>query len=71
MAKRVFKFEEDKRQYGFTERALDYMALSVSSYRHTLKIQNKTLIEEDDYVKVDDTWLKIAKIMIDSLRYQF
>ena len=72
LARRVFRIEEDKEWYGFSERALDYMRLSVSTYFKTLRVNSYGMITEDeDFVKVDDTWLKVAKIMIDSLRLEF
>ena len=65
MARRVFKIEEDKEYYGFTERAMEYMQMSAKSYRSTIKVVDGSLIEEEDFVKVVDTWLKVAKLMID------
>ena len=61
----MFDSEEDKKHYGFTERALNYMKLSASSYKTTLKIEDKVIRDESDYIKVDDTWLKVYKIMLD------
>ena len=62
---RVFDSEEDSKHYGYTERALNYLKLSVSSYRNTLKIEDGVIRDESDYIKVDDTWLKVYKIMLD------
>ena len=62
---RVFDSEEDRKHYGYTERALNYMKLSVSSYKNTLKIEDSVIRDESDYIKVDDTWLKVYKIMLD------
>lgn len=71
LAKRVFREKEDQERYGFSQRAIDYMRLSVSSYRKSLTIQNGFLTEEEDFIKVDDTWLKLSKIFMDALRYDF
>lgn len=71
MARRVFRIEEDKEYYGFSERAIEYMKSSVATYRQALKIAGGSLSEEADFIKVDDTWLKVSKILIDSLRYDF
>ena len=32
MAKRVFRQEEDKENYGFTDKAIEYMKASASTY---------------------------------------
>jgi len=46
------------------------MRLSASSYKSGLRFSSaRCLTEESDFVKVDDTWLKMAKILIDSLRH--
>jgi hypothetical protein len=47
------------------------MKLSASSYKSTLKIEDKVIRDESDYIKVDDTWLKVYKIMLDQLRDDF
>lgn len=47
------------------------MQKSVSSYRKTFKVTSGCLTDEGDFIKVDDTWLKVSKILIDTLRYQF
>ena len=47
------------------------MKLSVSSYRNSLKIEGGVIRDESDYIKVDDTWLKVYKIMLDMLRDDF
>ena len=44
---------------------MNYMKLSASSYKSTLKIEDKVIRDESDYIKVDDTWLKVYKIMLD------
>ncbi len=62
---RVFDSEDDRKLYGYTERALNYLRLSVNSYRSTLKIEDGVIRDEGDYIKVDDTWLKVFKIMLD------
>lgn len=46
------------------------MLLSAASYKDGLRINaQRCLTEESDFVKVDDTWLKMAKILMDSLRH--
>jgi hypothetical protein len=47
------------------------MRLSVAQYKGSLKIEGKSLRQEEDYIKVDDTWLKMSKIMLNQLRHQF
>ena len=47
------------------------MRLSVGQYRGSLKIEGKILKQEEDYIKVDDSWLKMSKIMINQLRREF
>ena len=44
---------------------MNYLKLSVSSYKNTLKIEDGVIRDESDYIKVDDTWLKVYKIMLD------
>ena len=68
---RVFDSDDDRNHYGYSDRALNYMKLSVSSYLSTLTIEDRTLRDESDYIKVDDTWLKVYKIMLDTLRDNF
>ena len=70
-ARHVFKIEEDQEYYGFTERAMDYLKLSVSSYRATLNIKDNAISSDEDFIKIDDTWLKLSKILLDNLRFQF
>lgn len=57
--------------YGFTEKVIEFMQKSVGCYRNSLRIERRTLIAEEDFIKVDDTWLKLAKMMIGQLRSDF
>lgn len=66
--KRVFDSKEDEDHYGFTERALNYLKLSASQYRSSINIVEGVLRDEGDYIKVDDTWLKVYKIMLNQIR---
>ena len=70
-AVKVFDSKEDQAHYGFTDRAINYLKLSVNQYRTSLKIEDGVLRDEADYIKVDDTWLKVYKIMLNQLRDQF
>ena len=47
------------------------MRLSVKAYRSLLKVEEKALRQEEDFIKVDDTWLKMSKIMLNQLRHEF
>lgn len=35
-----------------------------------MKVKDSIITEEEDFVKVDDTWLKISRILLDTLRYE-
>jgi hypothetical protein len=47
------------------------MTKKIKEYVKELKIRHKKLSSEEDYVKVDDTWLNLSKMMFEAFRYEF
>jgi hypothetical protein len=43
----------------------------VHSWNGSVKVVNHYLANIDDLIKVDDLWLKIAKLMFENLRLDF
>ncbi|CDW71999.1 UNKNOWN [Stylonychia lemnae] len=67
----IFFDDEDREFYGFSDQVLEYVALAVKNQLYNISIHNQNVYTEDDYVKVDDVWLKVAKIMYESSRLSF
>ena len=44
------------------------MTKTIKSYRKELRIKDGKLRKESDLVKVDDTWLKLSKLMYEPMR---
>ena len=42
-ARQVCSDEDDRTRYGYTDRVIDYMRLSVAQYKGSLKIEGKSL----------------------------
>lgn len=70
-AKHVMKDEDDQKRYGYTDKVIEFMRLSVRQYIKTLKIEQRVIRSEEDYIKIDDTWLKMSKVMLNQLRHEF
>ena len=49
---------------------LEYLTSHVNTYWKELQIEDMVLEREEDLLKVDDTWLKVAKLMWDKWRLQ-
>ncbi len=43
---------------------------SVRQWEHTISVRDKVIYREQDLVKFDDTWLKLYRMMFESLRKQ-
>ena len=69
--KALFKDEEVAKKYGYTEKVLKFMTKSIRSYYKELRIKEGQLKKESDLVKVDDTWLKMSKMMFEQFRIPF
>ena len=42
--------------------------LSADEYLRDITVKNEYLPEQEDYIKVDDTWLKLALLMYETHR---
>jgi hypothetical protein len=52
---------------GWTLQSKMFILTSIKSYAHTISLTNGWLTNpEQDLVKLDDSWLKLAQIMHDS-----
>ncbi len=69
--KGMFADEEEAQKYGYTEKVLKFMTKSIRSYYKELRIKEGQLKKEADLVKVDDTWLKMTKMMFEPFRIPF
>lgn len=66
----LFKDDAEKAEYGVTGKTVKYMTKKIKEYVKELKIRHKKLSSEEDYVKVDDTWLNLSKMMFEAFRYE-
>jgi hypothetical protein len=68
----MFKDDADREEFGLKkDKTLRYMTRSIKSYIKELKIKDGQLTEEQDLVKVDDTWLNLYKLMWEPFRLNF
>ncbi len=67
----LFKDEEEKDLYGVKAKTVRYMVKKIKEYAKELRIRNRQLSREDDFVKVDDTWLNLSKMMLEPFRPDF
>jgi len=67
----LFKDEEEKELYGVKAKTVRYMVKKIKEYAKELRIRNRQLSREDDFVKVDDTWLNLSKMMLEPFRPDF
>ena len=68
----MFKDDADREAFGLKkDKTLRYMTRSIKSYIKELKIKDGQLTEEQDLVKVDDTWLNLYKLMWEPFRLNF
>jgi len=47
------------------------MTKHIKSYKKELRLKDGQLRKESDYVKVDDTWIQLSKLMLYPFREQF
>lgn len=59
----LFKDDEDRESYGFTNKCLSYMRKAIRKFRKELTIEEGKLKKEDDYLAVDDIWLDLYQMM--------
>ena len=67
----LFKDEEERKDHGVTDKTVRYMVKKIKEYVKELRIRNRQLTKEDDFVKVDDTWLNMSKMMLEPFRLNF
>ena len=67
----LFKDENERQSYGFTDKTLRFMRKAIRKYRRELQIEDERLKRDDDYVKVDDTWLDLSLLMFHKFRNTF
>ena len=67
----LFKDEEERKDNGVTDKTVRYMVKKIKEYAKELRIRNRQLTKEDDFVKVDDTWLNMSKMMLEPFRLNF
>lgn len=65
----LFKDEKEQVEFGFDERVMKYMTKTIKKYRKDLKIKNGKIRREDDLINLDDTWLKVSKLMYEPMRF--
>lgn len=65
----LFKDDKEKTEFGFDERVMKYMTKTIKKYRKDLKIKNGKIRKEDDLINLDDTWLKVSKLMYEPMRF--
>ena len=53
------------------DKTLRYMRKQIKGYKKELRIKERKLKKESDLVKVDDTWIKLAKMMFEPFRLNF
>lgn len=64
----LFFSDEDREQFGFSPDVLDFMVTSANEYLKDITVQHQHLGDMEDYIKVDDTWLKMALLMYETQR---
>jgi hypothetical protein len=69
--KALFKDEAERAQFGVTDKVIKFMTKHIKSYKKELRIKDGSLRKESDYVKVDDTWVQLSKLMFFDFRLQF
>jgi hypothetical protein len=53
------------------DKTLRYMRKQIKGYKKELRIKERQLKKESDLVKVDDTWIKLAKMIFEPIRLNF
>lgn len=69
--KALFKDEAEREAYGIKDKTIRFMTKHLLSYKKELRIKDGKLRKESDYVKVDDTWVQLSKLMFEPFREGF
>ncbi len=64
----LFFSDEDREAFGYKPDVLDYMVLSSEEFLKDITVKHEHLTDLEDYIKVDDTWLKLALLMYETHR---
>jgi len=68
--KALFKDEAERAAFGVNDKVIKFMTKDIKSYKKELRIKDGSLRKESDYVKVDDTWVQLSKLMFFDFRKQ-
>ena len=69
--KALFKDDADRATFGIQDKTIKFMTKHIKSYKKELRIKDGQLKKDSDYVKVDDTWVQLSKLMLYPFREQF
>ncbi len=69
--KALFKDDADRAAFGIQDKTIKFMTKHIKSYKKELRIKDGQLRKDSDYVKVDDTWVQLSKLMLYPFREQF
>jgi|LauGreDrversion4_2_1035121.scaffolds.fasta_scaffold482527_1 hypothetical protein len=69
--KALFKDDADRAAFGIQDKTIKFMTKHIKSYKKELRIKDGQLKKDSDYVKVDDTWVQLSKLMLYPFRVQF
>lgn len=67
----MFADQEARDSFGVSDKTIRYFTKNIKSYQKELRIRNKQLTREEDFVKVDDTWLNMSKMMFEPFRLNY
>jgi hypothetical protein len=69
--KALFKTDAEREALGIKDKTIRFLTKHIQSYKKELRIKDGKLRKESDYVKVDDTWVRLSKLMFEPFRESF
>lgn len=67
----LFKDDAERAEFGIKDNTVRYMIKKIREYVKKLKIKDRQLKGEEDYIDVDDTWVNLSKMMFEPFRCEF